>query len=80
MNTPAYRLIHGDCRAVLPTLADASVDAVVTDPPAGIGFMGKEWDSFGGRCNGNAEADRAVANRGPGAGAGNQPFSFAGES
>jgi hypothetical protein len=27
------RLIHGDCLEVLPTLADASVDAVVTDPP-----------------------------------------------
>jgi DNA modification methylase len=25
-------------------LPDASVDAIVTDPPYGIGFMGKEWD------------------------------------
>lgn len=34
----------------LPSLADASVDAVVTDPPAGIGFMGREWDKDkGGR-------------------------------
>jgi site-specific DNA-methyltransferase (adenine-specific) len=31
---------------VLKTLPDCSVDAVVTDPPAGIGFMGKEWDDF----------------------------------
>jgi site-specific DNA-methyltransferase (adenine-specific) len=30
----------------LRQLDDASVDAVVTDPPAGIEFMGKEWDSF----------------------------------
>ncbi len=37
--------IHlGDCLAVLPTLADASVDAVVTDPPYGLSFMGKKWD------------------------------------
>lgn len=28
----------------LPSLADNSIDAVVTDPPAGIGFMGMEWD------------------------------------
>ena len=30
------RLIQGDCREVLPTLGN--VDAVVTDPPYGIGF------------------------------------------
>jgi site-specific DNA-methyltransferase (adenine-specific) len=31
-------------------MADNSVDAVVTDPPAGIGFMGKDWDADkGGR-------------------------------
>src|SRR5215218_618044 len=27
------QLIHGDCLAVLPTLGEASVDCVVTDPP-----------------------------------------------
>ncbi len=36
----------GDCLEVLATLDDASVDAVVTDPPYGISFMGKHWDSF----------------------------------
>jgi site-specific DNA-methyltransferase (adenine-specific) len=31
-------------------MEDASVDAIVTDPPAGIGFMGKNWDhDKGGR-------------------------------
>jgi site-specific DNA-methyltransferase (adenine-specific) len=30
---------------ILKTLADASVDAVVTDPPYGLKFMGKKWDS-----------------------------------
>jgi site-specific DNA-methyltransferase (adenine-specific) len=39
-----YELHHGDCLDVLKTLADCSVDAIVTDPPAGIAFMGKEWD------------------------------------
>jgi site-specific DNA-methyltransferase (adenine-specific) len=29
----------GDCLTILPTLADESVDAVVTDPPFGIGFL-----------------------------------------
>ena len=37
---------HGDLFDVLPTLEAESVDACVTDPPYGIGFMGKEWDSF----------------------------------
>ena len=31
-------LYHGDCLAILPTLGAGSVDAVVTDPPYGIGF------------------------------------------
>jgi site-specific DNA-methyltransferase (adenine-specific) len=39
-----FKLHHGDCLDVLKTLADCSVDAIVTDPPAGIAFMGKEWD------------------------------------
>lgn len=29
------------------TMPDNSVDAIVTDPPYGLSFMGKEWDSFG---------------------------------
>lgn len=41
-----WRLLHGDCLEVLGTLPYASIDACVTDPPYGIGFMGKEWDSF----------------------------------
>lgn len=37
-------LMHGDCLDVLRTLPDNSVDAVVTDPPYGLSFMGKKWD------------------------------------
>ena len=37
-------LHQGDCLDVLPTLADASVDSAVTDPPYGIEFMGRHWD------------------------------------
>ena len=33
-----------DAREVLPRLADNSVDLLATDPPYGIGFMGKDWD------------------------------------
>jgi site-specific DNA-methyltransferase (adenine-specific) len=43
-------LHHGDCLEVLKTIPDCSVDSVVCDPPAGIAFMGKEWDKDkGGR-------------------------------
>ena len=34
----------GDCLDILPTLADNSIDAIVTDPPYGLSFMGKDWD------------------------------------
>ncbi len=37
-------MIHGDCLDVMRTMEDCSVDALVTDPPAGIAFMGKDWD------------------------------------
>ena len=47
--TPYYSddsvtLYLGDCLDVMRTLPDCSVDSVVTDPPYGIGFMGKVWD------------------------------------
>jgi site-specific DNA-methyltransferase (adenine-specific) len=45
-----FELLNGDCLEVLKTLESNSVDSLVTDPPAGISFMGKEWDSDkGGR-------------------------------
>ncbi|NED96463.1 site-specific DNA-methyltransferase [Phytoactinopolyspora alkaliphila] len=40
-------LHHGDVLEVLAELPDASADAVVTDPPYGIGFMGHQWDQPG---------------------------------
>lgn len=39
-------LYHGDCRDILAQLPDDSVDSIVTDPPYGIEFMGKQWDAF----------------------------------
>ena len=39
-----HTLTCGDCIEVMRGLPDNSVDAVVTDPPYGIGFMGKGWD------------------------------------
>jgi DNA modification methylase len=44
---PEITLHHGDCIEVMRTQADASVDAVVTDPPYELNFMGREWDRRG---------------------------------
>ena len=42
-----WKIITDDCRAMLGGVDGSSVDAVVTDPPYEIGFMGKKWDSSG---------------------------------
>jgi DNA modification methylase len=34
----------GDCREVMAGMDADSVDAIVTDPPYGLAFMGKAWD------------------------------------
>jgi len=39
------KIIQGDCIEELKKLPDNSVDAIVTDPPYGLGFMNKEWDN-----------------------------------
>jgi DNA modification methylase len=39
-------LVHGDCLTLLAELPEGSVDAIVTDPPYGLGFMGKAWDDL----------------------------------
>ena len=49
MTSPYYAddmatLYHGDCLDVLADLPDCSIDAVVTDPPYGLRFMGAAWD------------------------------------
>lgn len=44
MMLPINKIIHGDCIEVMKTFPDDSIDCVVTDPPYGMSFMGKEWD------------------------------------
>jgi site-specific DNA-methyltransferase (adenine-specific) len=45
-----YKVYADDCLDVLRTLPDDKIDALVTDPPAAINFMGREWDDDkGGR-------------------------------
>jgi DNA modification methylase len=37
----------GNCIDLMSELPDNSIDAVVTDPPYELGFMGKSWDASG---------------------------------
>jgi len=45
-STLLNKIYQGDCLEVLKTFDDNCVDTIITDPPYGIGFMGKEWDTF----------------------------------
>jgi len=46
-----WKVINGDNTVILKTLPDNSIDAVVTDPPYGISFLGKDWDAHTGELN-----------------------------
>jgi len=39
-------LHHGDCIEVMAGMESESVDAIVTDPPYGLEFMGVAWDTM----------------------------------
>ncbi|GAI65802.1 unnamed protein product, partial [marine sediment metagenome] len=39
------RIYNKDCR-FMEELGDESVDLIATDPPYGISFLGKDWDTF----------------------------------
>ncbi|WP_329839217.1 site-specific DNA-methyltransferase [Stenotrophomonas geniculata] len=41
---PGSKIHVGDCLEVMRGMADSSIDAIVTDPPYGLSFMGKRWD------------------------------------
>lgn len=41
---PLNQVLCGDCVEVLKGFPDNSIDLVVTDPPYGLSFMGKDWD------------------------------------
>ena len=40
-------VVHADSLEWLAEQEENSIDAVLTDPPYGLEFMGKEWDGFG---------------------------------
>lgn len=45
---------QGDCIEVMRQMPENSVDAIVTDPPYALNFMGNAWDSFSGNPAGTA--------------------------
>lgn len=38
-------IAQGDCLEIMPKLKADSFDSIVSDPPYGLEFMGKEWDA-----------------------------------
>lgn len=62
------RLYVGDCIEVMAGMASESIDAVVCDPPYGLEFMGKAWDSFRVDDSGTSRfrGERAAAGGGGG--------------
>jgi site-specific DNA-methyltransferase (adenine-specific) len=38
------KILTADCVAAMADMEADSIDAIVCDPPYGLGFMGKEWD------------------------------------
>lgn len=58
--TPFFQTDHGKLYQgynldVMPTLPENSIDAILTDPPYGLGFMGKKWDQPGSMFERQAE-------------------------
>jgi predicted RNA methylase len=37
-------IITGDCLEVMAGMEASSIDTIITDPPYGLSFMGKDWD------------------------------------
>lgn len=70
-----HRVELGDCLDVLRRMPADSVDAVVTDPPYGLEFMGEDWDrpwAVGTRAYGHADDASRVP--GPQHGSGRNPM------
>ena len=46
-NEKPYKIINGNSLDVLETFEENSIDAIITDPPYELNFMGKGWDRSG---------------------------------
>jgi len=43
---PINEIIYGNCRRIIKRFPDSCIDSIITDPPYGLGFMSKKWDTF----------------------------------
>jgi site-specific DNA-methyltransferase (adenine-specific) len=60
-DTQVWGLIEGDALLTLAKLPGACVDAIVTDPPYGIGITGERWDGAGIRQAARQAGERLSA-------------------
>ena len=42
--TERFEIVNADSLEHMPTMEAESIDSIVTDPPYGLSFMGKDWD------------------------------------
>lgn len=42
----AWNVINSDCLQHMASMPEACIDAIITDPPYGLGYMGKDWDQL----------------------------------
>jgi site-specific DNA-methyltransferase (adenine-specific) len=52
----SWEVREGDCLEAMKEMTEGSVDAIVTDPPYGLEFMGKEWDKLGAGVEATAKS------------------------
>ena len=67
MNKPYWRsecgraiVYVGDCKEVMARMEPKQFHAVVTDPPYGLEFMGKDWDAPWKKCGHVGVADEGT--------------------
>ena len=58
-----FDIHNGDCAEVMASMESNSVDAIVTDPPYGLSFMGAKWDSFNGGSGSQTVSERQAEGR-----------------
>lgn len=54
-------VINGECVEKMREFTENSIDAIVTDPPYGISFMGSAWDNFSGKSCGKDTAEERLS-------------------
>jgi len=59
----SWQIITGDCVEQMARMDEASIDAIVCDPPYGLEFMGREWDRLGHGWPGGRSAPMGCPSR-----------------